>query len=119
VIQRFVRRPNPASELVHRFCNDECKDNGSDRAPFRNSKDFQIHNLKQYTSSTIGRDINSWVRCKCADEILGIKEKAVIFEQDINTLPESSYAFTADEVDAYFVAAAEEAMHILQLYFPG
>jgi hypothetical protein len=119
VVARYCQAPEPAQQLVSRFCNDELKDPWSKNAPFRNSRDFQIHNLKQYKCS-LNLTINSWVRCKAGTQVSG-DTPVIVVEQDINTLSEEmdGRALSAQQVQGFLEMACQEMTSILNLYFPS
>lgn len=115
VINRIVDDPHPAKLLIDRFCNEGVKS-----LPLKNSENFEIHNHKVYSPSDLGIKINSWVRCKAVTLALPQPKKAVLVEQDINSLPEeiSSNAFSESEIVTFFKFAVAETDNILKLYFP-
>jgi hypothetical protein len=114
IIGRAVSAENPPVELVERFCNEDAK-----TGPLRNSRDFQLHNHKQYESGRIGTMINSWVRCKSGHRKRD-KSRVIVVEHDINTLAErlGSEEFSADDLRSFFRHAADEANEVLEVYFP-
>lgn len=114
VLGRLALVEDPQRILVDSFANE-----WAIQQPFRNTRDFQIHNLKRYLLETAGTEINSWVRCKSGD-VESIGERGVVFEQDINTPPETSMStpFSIDAMVAWFHAAQAEADNILEIYFP-
>jgi hypothetical protein len=112
VLTRICETAEPARLLIERFCNDEAK-----AEPFRNSKNFEIHNHKRYLLQSANAEINSWVRCRTA---LLLQKPVVLVEQDLNT-PEEEFRqppFHVDEIREYYQKAASEADDVLRLYFP-
>lgn len=115
IVSRAASSEDPPAELVERFCNEEAK-----TRPLRNSRDFQLHNHKQYESQRIGIAINSWVRCKAGHRKKD-KSRVIVVEQDINTLAEKSESseFAIDDLPTFFGNAADEANEILEVYYPN
>lgn len=120
VIQRWAPSETdaPGTTLAENFCKPELTNPGSSDSPFRNSKNFQIHNLKKYPSALEGVNVNSWVRCyvKSIDE-----QDRIVIEQDINTFSEEAeqQAFNEDDVRQFVEWARNDTQHILDLYFPS
>jgi hypothetical protein len=116
VVRRVCPEESPAQALIERFCNDS-----SQREPFNRSATFEIHNHKEYIPRRDGVDylINSWVRCKSA-QMAADDSPVVLVEQDLNTLAGDmeSRRFDADQIQAFYQLAAEEADAILRVYFP-
>jgi hypothetical protein len=116
VISRICPTPNPAGELIKRFCNQS-----SQSQPFNRSESFEIHHQKVYVPKELPPDckINSWVRCKSA-RLLSDNSPVILVEQDLNTLAEDigSRRFDPDQIGAFFRVAVREADDILDKYFP-
>jgi len=112
VVVRACETSDAAQLLIERFCNER-----SQAAPFNRSANFEIHNHKRYRLQSVGRDINSWVRCRSG---LLQQKPAVAVEQDLNTLEEELHqnTFDADAIRNHFDHAQAEAEAILRLYFP-
>lgn len=113
VIKRRFFTENPEQELIGHFCKGT-----SVEGPFRNSKGFEVKNLKQYS---LGSDleINSWVKCSTGKS--GKPEcQAIIFEQDINTQPKPvADPIKLDQISKLFEGFAQKAENILVTdYFP-
>jgi len=119
VLKHVRKTENPGQVLIDRFCNTESKDPDSESAPLRRSRDFQLHNHKQYESPIPGLKINSWVRCMTGT-LTEDESPVIVVMQDLNTLDEElgTRAFTADEMASYYTMATKEADDILNLYFP-
>lgn len=112
---------HPATFLVDAFCNQRSKDEESDKAPLRHSREFQLHNLKQYsTSAWPDLRINSWIRCKSISSS-DDAPPLIRVEQDINTLGEelNTRVFKSDDMSRFWEMAIGEVDSILNLYFPG
>ncbi len=118
VINRACKTDHPAAELVNRFCSEAARNPDSPEAPLRNSRSFQIHNLKRYSSPIDGIEINSWVRCLAGPA--GDEEAGIVVEQDINTPQEElgARAFSIEEAASFFPMALGEAQSVLSKYFP-
>jgi hypothetical protein len=114
VITRAIPAENPAQELIDRFCSSEFAD--PDRPLLRNSKAFELHNLKSYNLSTYR--INSWVRCKTGRYKDKAKTPVVGFEQDVNIAEDQEGPVQIEDITPFFSAAQGEADKILHLYFP-
>jgi hypothetical protein len=117
LVSRACRVDNPAQVLIQRFCNAE-----SQAEPLNRSASFEIHNHKEYNPQRPGLNlpINSWVRCRTAmspDDGLPI----IVVEQDLNTLATQiqDHRFDAEQMRAYFEAAAAESETVFRRYFPG
>ncbi|GEM_PF-2586117 len=107
----------PQSKLIECFCRPELSDVASDHSPFRNSRDFQIHNLKTYVVPGETYDVNSWVRCYS-----GIDGNApvICLDHDMNTLQEKAAEaqFNQDGIIKFFDTVSKDADKIVSLYFP-
>lgn len=117
VITRACATPEPSDALIQRFCKPEVSGTESSDSPLRNSRNFELHNLKRYSSSFDAVEINSWVRCKTG-QVDG--KPAIVVEQDINTLAEAAdkKVFDLREVTAFYEMAVAEAEQTLKKYFP-
>ncbi len=113
LINRIVEKENPARELIERFCNDESK-----VRPFNNSESFEIHHHKTYKLKQTGYAVNSWVRCKAVRIIQPQQKRAVIVEQDINTVEDPGSVFDLDSARRFYRECQAEADEILSIYFP-
>ena len=118
IIQRWASSDTPANTLVKSFCKKKLADSSSPDSPFRNSQNFQIHNLKKYESPLEGVNVNSWVRC-FVKSIDG--QDRIFVEQDINTFSEEAadHAFDAQRIKQFVEWARDEMDHILNLYYPS
>jgi hypothetical protein len=113
VINRVVETENSAQELIDRFCNE-----GSKVRSFNRSENFEIHNHKTYSLRQTGYAINSWVRCKTARMTEPPARRAVIVEQDINTLEDPGNVFDLDITQRFYQECQAEMSEILSIYFP-
>jgi hypothetical protein len=112
VLTRVAEASDPARQLIDHFCNDKTR-----TTVFRRSENFEIHNHKRYRLGD-GPEINSWVRCKTAT--LTDDERAVVVEQDLNTLTTALHQdlYGPDDIASYLRRAAAEAESICDSYFP-
>ena len=113
LINRVVESQNPAQELIDRFCNEAVKEK-----PFNRSESFEIHNHKTYNLKQTDYTINSWVRCKAVTIIEPQPRRAVIVEQDINTLEDPRNTFDLDSAKRFYQECQTEMSEILSIYFP-
>lgn len=119
VIGRGAEIVSPAPALVAQFCATSLCSTSNHNAPLRNSRAFQIHNLKQYESRIPGVLLNSWVRCKAENGIDPDGPGKMIFEQDLNTpFGEMSRRFTPQQISDFYAMINDEANQIVSLYFP-
>lgn len=114
VVNRAAATPNPPQVIIDRFCS---TDVSGPNQPLRNSRAFELHNLKSYS---LGRfKINSWVRCKTGHYNDDEKTRIVFFQQDLNTTPEDQeVTLREQDMPEFFNAVQEEARNILNIYFP-
>ncbi len=118
VINRVANIVGPSHELIAHFCKPDVCNPDLDNAPLRNSMAFQLHNLKQYESPSVGVRLNSWVRCKAKGGMDSANK--LVFEQDLNTPHgDADRKFSAEEIEHFFLTIESEADAILALYFPG
>ncbi len=119
VIHRVAEIDSPAPALVAHFCTTESCDLSNVRAPLRNSKAFQLHNLKQYDSGMDGVRLNSWVRCKAENSADATSPGKLLVEQDLNT-PSGDIGrrFTPEQIGDFYLMVTREANQIVALYFP-
>jgi hypothetical protein len=113
LINRVVETDRGAQELIDRFCNDVVKEK-----PFNRSENFEIHNHKIYPLKQTRYAVNSWVRCKAVTIAVPQIKKAVVVEQDINTLEDPESVFDLDSVQRFFQECQTEMSEILSIYFP-
>ncbi len=118
LVRRWQAVAHPAQKLAETFCKDELSREADSSAPLRHSKEFQLHNLKNFVLAKSGVEVNSWVRCTSGAYVNNL---AVRVEQDINTRHEDlrNKAFTKDEVIQFYQEVSVEADSILNLYFPS
>ena len=66
-------------------------------------------------------DVNSWVRIKSVrlQPKNGIHRPAINVHQDINTISESTIAFSEDDINLFFKHVYSEFDKILKLYIPN
>lgn len=114
VLNRLALMDKPQQELIKQFCDEHAA-----QGPFRNSKAFEVHNLKSYELGSAGTQVNSWMRCKSVD-LQPLSQVGVLVEQDINMVPEgiSGHHFNGDRIGAWFSAVQKETDRVLEVYFP-
>jgi hypothetical protein len=117
VTSRYLAHGSPARLLASHFCKEPWLQNVLNRPD-----DFELHAHKVFLLA--GRfQVNSWVRNKTGllnlpgDEA---QKPIVLAEQDLNTLAEEQATrnFAADEIAAFFRAAAVGFDEMLRLYYP-
>lgn len=120
VLTRIARTEDPGRSLAQHFCKDEWL---LADGPLNRPEDFELHAHKRFrlTGEFV---INSWVRCKTAtvtDKQRGLDSRAVLVEQDFNTLPELllETSYTRQQVSEFFEASPEEFRIVLARYFPS
>jgi hypothetical protein len=118
VASRYLEHGSPARFLASHFCKDPWL-----QAVLNRPDDFELHAHKVFLLA--GRfQVNSWVRNKTGllnlpgDEA---QKPIVLAEQDLNTLAEEQATrnFAADEIAAFFRAAAVGFDETLPLYYPS
>jgi len=115
IITRFARHDTPALFLARHFCHDRWS-----RAPLNRPEGFELHAHKRFLLHTAFQ-VNSWARNKTGHLTTGDSQiPIVMFEQDINTLPEEAPAksFSTDDLRYFLHAVTSEFDIILQLYYP-
>jgi hypothetical protein len=114
VIGRISSPENPTKELIERFCNEESKN-----SPFNRSESFEIHNHKKYNLRNTRFAINSWVRCRAGMATSPFSKKAVLIEQDINTVADNiQNLFSLEDITNFYMECQIEFDEILHIYFP-
>lgn len=119
VVRRYMPQSDNASvELASQFCRQELVNSARIDAPFRNSRGFEIHNLKTYLFPGGGYLVNSWARCRSTVPLHGAP--VISFEQDLNTRAEDAgdRSFDREGIDLFFDWAQKEIDSISRLYFP-
>lgn len=116
VVTRFARHELPGVFLATHFCEKRWLE-----APLNRPEGFELHAHKRYHFPS-GVEVNSWVRNKAGSVRDPSGEaKAVLVEQDLNSLSEESdqgKAFSAADTSAFFDEAHGELDGILRLYYP-
>jgi hypothetical protein len=116
VVARQVNRDEAAREIASHFCKRALLD-----GPLNRPSDFEVHAAKQFDLMQ-GFRINSWFRCKTAIFIdpQAQQQKAVLVEQDFNTLPEEleTRVISRDEMREFFERVPDGFSEVLDLYFP-
>jgi hypothetical protein len=119
-IAEFVAQVRlPQQELIEGFCRPDVYDEAGQSSPLRNSRAFELHNLKRYTLEGFGGQCNSWVRCSGEGATDGGEGRLTV-KLDINTLSEERHIsrFATDRQRAFLDSSARELARILQVYFP-
>lgn len=112
VIKRTVQMDQPSSALSHHFCKEQWL-----AGPLNRPQEFELHAHKVFTiPGSVA--VNSWFRCKSAILNLPRDPRAVLVEQDLNTLDESQQEFELPQVQSYLNATIPAFDEILNLYFP-
>jgi hypothetical protein len=62
--------------------------------------------------------VNSWVRCKSALVIQPTQSRAVIVEQDINTVEDIDSVFNLAKIEDFYQESRNDMNDILSIYFP-
>lgn len=128
IVRRFFPIQDAPNAIATHFCKEPLTDSGNPTAPFRNSKEMQINNLKRYEIARSGKEpfrVNSWVRVFSAsisgkvDGKKGEDIQSVCVEQDINTLKELEVEsnYSQEEIREFFDCAVQESQSIMRLYF--
>jgi hypothetical protein len=118
VASRYMEHGSPARFLASHFCKEQWL-----QAVLNRLDDFELHAHK--VSLLAGRfQVNSWIRSKTGLLSLSGEEAQkpiVLAEQDFNTLVEEQATrnFGADEISAFFLAAAVGFDETLRLYYPS
>lgn len=112
-----IPREDAAPYLIRKFANEWAVNE-----PFRNSRNFQVHNSKRYTADGWGStEINSWVKLRSGELTgPGTQIRSLIIEQDINTPSESKdKTFSGEEFEQFADMCEQEFKDImLNIYFP-
>jgi len=116
VLARLINSDNPANIISNKFCRTELKE-----SIFKKAESFELHCHKKYKLCN-KYNVNSWVRCKTG--LFGPREnnqKALIVEQDINTLNEelNKLNFTDSEITTFYNIIIDEMNSIFSKYFPS
>jgi len=115
IIRRFAVIENPGREIAAHFCKEDFI-----RAPFDRPEGFEIHAHKVYDLSDFDQ-VNSWVRIRSgvAQFPDSAPQRAIIIEQDINTLSEGmeDKDYSSQKINRFFGIVADEFDIILRLYF--
>ena len=103
----ILKEETPAHFIASKFLKNE---------NFLNSNTLEIHSHKRYKIDSF--NINSWIHFKTAN--LANKERTpiLLFENDINTLPENKDTnFSESEIKKYFVTIPKHFNEISTLFF--
>jgi hypothetical protein len=112
---RLAKHENPAFFLASHFC----KERMWKVAPLNRPETFELHAHKKFVFDNVFQ-VNSWARSKSGLLSEGdAQSPIVLFEQDMNTLPEDAGTkdFFDDDLRRFFGSAPKELDLVFQLYF--
>lgn len=115
IVTRFAVSDAPGEVLADHFCQPSWRTGAINRP-----ENFELHAHKAYELPS-GRMVNSWIRHKTASITINDDSlRAVLVEQDLNTLSEDSpdADFTPEEIDAFFIEVPGQFDEIFSLYYP-
>jgi hypothetical protein len=117
VIVRYLFSDRAGLDIASHFCKEAFIER-----PFNRPNEFHIYSHKRYDFYN-RYEVNSWVKVRTGSIAINKKDskKAIVVEQDINTLADISREsdFSFNEIDFFYSNVGNEFDNILKLYFPG
>ena len=111
--KRTVVVEDPAKALASHFCQQRWLD-----GPLNRPREFELHAHKMFTLPG-SVEVNSWFRCKTAILSLPGDPRAIVAEQDLNTLSEREQEFDLPSVRDFLNTTVPAFDEILEKYFPS
>jgi hypothetical protein len=115
IVKRAAASTDPGVQLARHFCAPRWH-----AAPLNRPEGFELHAHKKFSAAGLP-EVNSWMRIKTGAIVRdGAPQRAVVVEQDINTLAEMLGVASFDDkaLLSFYGAMPNELDTVLALYFP-